>query len=92
MIKVKDEKLLQDYQELCEKRDANRAAIEIAARSFAQSRNYDDVMTADFIAFVQNKEADGLTDGEQAKLALLSDYVEYVSDEVLLENEVAAEV
>lgn len=95
MLQVKSEKLLQDYKELCVKRDENRAAIEAAARSFAETRNYDDAMTAEFIAFVQEKEANGLTDKEQAKLAILNEYVEYASDEAVEElsgNDVMAEV
>lgn len=82
MLQVKSEKLLQDYKALCVKRDENRAAIEVAARSFAVNRNYNEALTAEFIAFVQKKEADGLTDGEQAKLAFLAEYVEEVAEEV----------
>ena len=85
MLKVNEERLLHDHAELVEKREANLAEIEKEARIYAISRKYDEETTAQFVAFTQKLEGDGLSAEESAKLEVLATYIEDVEDVAELE-------
>ena len=80
MLKVNEEKLLQDRKELVTKKNENLAAIEVDAKAYAVAHGYDEEKTAKFVAFTQDIQGNGLTDKENAKLEILSDYIEEVEE------------
>lgn len=90
MLKVNEEKLLHDHKELVEKKEKNLAAIEVDAKAYAVAHGYDEEKTAKFIAFTQEIQGNGLSDKENAKLDILSAYIDEVEEPV--EEVVSAEV
>lgn len=82
MLKVNEEKILREYNDLLAKRKIARANIAAAAKSFAMNRGYGEEKTADFVAYVLDTENDGLSASESDKLEFLSDYIDEVPDEV----------
>lgn len=91
MLKVNEEKLLQDRKELVTKKNENLAAIEIDAKAYAVAHGYDEEKTAKFIAFTQDIQGNGLSDKENAKLEILSAYIDEV-EETPAEEAESAEV
>lgn len=87
MFKVNEEKLLQDHKELVEKKDKNLAAIEVDAKAYAVAHGYDEEKTAKFIAFTQDIQGNGLSDKENAKLEILSAYIDEVEEVVAEETD-----
>ena len=86
MLKVNSEKLLQDYEELCEKRSTAIDKIKAAAQAFAETRGYDENQTNDFISYVIDVEECGLTENETEMLEFLSRYVEEEDDYAEADN------
>lgn len=80
MLKVNEEKLLQDHKELVEKKEKNLAAIEIDAKAYAVAHGYDEEKTAKFVAFTQDIQGNGLSDKENAKLEILSACIDEVEE------------
>lgn len=80
MLKVNAEALLNDYQELCNKCDQNRALITRAAEEFALGRCYTAECTAKFVAFVMETEGNGLNEKDRAKLEILGKYISEVEE------------
>lgn len=89
MLKVNEEKILFDHKELVEKKEKNLAAIEVDAKAYAVAHGYDEEKTAKFIAFTQDIQGNGLSDKENAKLEILSDYIDEVEETVAEEAESA---
>lgn len=101
MLKVNEEKVLQDYCELVTKKDDNLGKIEVDARAYARAHGYDEEKTAKFVAFTQDIEGNGLSEEDSAKLALLNAYIvnveeidEPIDDEAVagVENVIPADV
>lgn len=88
MLKVNSEAMLNDYADLCAKREEKSAQVEAAAKDFAAARGYDEEKTAEFVAFVKRTEDDGLTAAERATYVVLGGYIEDVAETV---EEVEAE-
>lgn len=82
MLKVNEEKILLDHKELVEKKDKNLAAIEVDAKAYAVAHGYDEEKTAKFVAFTQDIQGNGLSDKENVKLEILSDYIDEVEETV----------
>lgn len=80
MLKVNEDKILLDHKELVEKREKNLAAIEVDAKAYAVAHGYDDEKTAKFVAFTQDIQGNGLSDKENAKLDILSAYIDEVEE------------
>ena len=80
MLKVNEKKLLLDHKALVDKRETNLAEIEKQATLYAIDRGYDETKTAQFVAFTKELEGNGLPAEENAKLELLSAYVEEVEE------------
>ena len=80
MLKVNEEKLLRDYDELVGKRTASLGEIEEQARNYAVSRGYDEEKTAKFVAYTCELEGDGLSTEERFKLTLLESYIEDIEE------------
>ena len=80
MLKVNEEKLLLDHKALVDKRETNLAEIERQATLYAVERGYDEAKTEQFVAFTKELEGNGLTAEENAKLELLSTYIEEVEE------------
>ena len=81
MLRVNEDKVLQDYCELVSKKDDNLAKIEADARGYACAHGYDEEKTQKFIAFISNEiEGDGLSEDDAAKLDILSAYVNEVEE------------
>lgn len=91
MLKVNEEELLLDYEELVEKKSQNLAAIEVDAKAYAVAHGYDEEKTAKFIAFTQDIQGNGLSDKENTKLEILSAYIDEV-EELVAEEAESAEV
>lgn len=89
MLKVNEEKLLQDRKELVTKKEKNLAAIEIDAKAYAVAHGYDEEKTAKFVAFTQDIQGNGLSNKENAKLEILSAYIDEVEEPVAEEAESA---
>lgn len=81
MLKVNEEKLFNDHAALVAKRESNLAEIEKQATAYAASRGYDEEKTAQFVAYTQELEGDGLSAEEKAKLEILEAYIEEVEEE-----------
>lgn len=86
MLKVNEEKIIEDYSALVEKREKGLSAVEADAKAYAQAHGYDEEKTAKFIAFTQDIQGSGLSDKELAKLEVLGAYIEEI-EEVLEESE-----
>lgn len=82
MLKVNEEKLLHDYHILDAKKHDNLTVIDADAKAFAVAHGYDEKTTADFVAFTEKASGYGLTADENAKLELLSSYIDEVEESV----------
>lgn len=80
MLKVNEEKIIEDYSVLVSKQERNLAAIEVDAKAYAVSHGYDEEKTAKFVAFTQDIQGNGLSDKENAKLDILSAYIDEVEE------------
>lgn len=91
MKTVMKEILLQDYNDLANKKALKLAEIEQEAKAFAVARGYDPQRTAEFIAFVQKTENDGLTDAERKEFEVLNRYVIEVEETTEETNQLATD-
>lgn len=91
MLKVNEEKLLHDYHILDAKKADNLAVIDADAKAFAVAHGYDEKTTADFVAFTEKASGYGLTADENAKLEILSSYIDEVEEPKAEEETVMAE-
>lgn len=82
MKAVNNEKLLQDYEILANKKAQKLAEIEQEAKTFAIARGYDAERAAAFIEYVQKTENDGLADGEKKLFDVLGRYIVEVEEPV----------
>ncbi len=93
MLKVNEEKILQDIDILRNKKSENLAKIEADVKTVAISRNYDEDKMAKLIAYAQELEGNGLSNEDNAKLVILENYIEEVTeqpiDEVVTDSVVA---
>lgn len=89
MLKVNEEKILLDHKELVEKKEKNLVAIEVDAKAYAVAHGYDEEKTAKFVAFTQDIQGNGLSDKENAKLEILSAYIDEVEESTAEEAESA---
>lgn len=76
MLKVNEEKIIEDYKALQEKKTVNLANIEAQVRSFAFSLGYDEEKTKGLIDYVQKQNGNGLSEQEAALLDFLSSYID----------------
>lgn len=86
MLKVNEEKILADYNELVEKKAKGLAAVEADAKAYAIAHGYDDEKTAKFVTFLQGLQGSGLSDKELEKLDILGSYVEEIEEKVATET------
>lgn len=91
MLKVNVDKLLADYNTLVEKQEKKLKEIETEARAYATKRGFDADKTAETIDAFQALENNGLSDKENAKLEILSAYIDE-AEEILAEEAESAEV
>lgn len=91
MLKVNEEKIIEDYSVLVSKQERNLAAIEVDAKAYAAAHGYDAEKTAKFVAFTQDIQGNGLSDKENAKLEFLSSYIGEI-EEPIAETAESAEV
>ncbi len=93
MLKVNEEKILQDIDILRNKKSENLAKIEADVKTVAISRNYDEDKMAKLISYAQELEGNGLSNEDNAKLVILENYIEEVTeqpiDEVVTDSVVA---
>lgn len=93
MLKVNEEKILQDIDILRNKKSENLANIEADVKTVAISRNYDEDKMAKLIAYAQELEGNGLSTEDNVKLVILENYIEEVTeqpiDEVVTDSVVA---
>ncbi len=89
MLKVNADKLLADYNALVEKQEKKLKEIETEARAYATKRGFDADKTAETIDAFQALENNGLSDKENAKLEILSVYIDEVEEPVAEEAESA---
>ena len=82
MLKVNEERLLHDREELVARREVNLAEIEADAREYAIARGYDEDKTERFVAFTKELEGNGLSAEEKTKLEILESYIEEVEEPV----------
>lgn len=82
MLKVNEDKILQDHDSLIAKKNENLANIEADAKVYATSHGYDEEKTIKFVKFTQELQGNGLSAEETAKLELLSSYIDEVEEEV----------
>lgn len=95
MLKVNEEKFLQDYKALADKKDENIVNIEHTAHVFAVNRGYDEAQTEAFIKYVKSVENDGLTGNDKVRFEILNEYVEesdidFANDDEATETEAAS--
>lgn len=76
MLKVNEEKILQDTQALVMKKHDNLAKIKADATAYAIAHGYDAEKTARFVEFTQGIEDNGLSAEESVKLEILSSYID----------------
>ena len=77
MLKVKEQELLQAYNELVAKKENGQTVVESDAVAFAQSHGYDEEKTKRFVDYVLSENPNnGLTVEEVAKLKVLGEYIE----------------
>ncbi len=89
MLKVKEQELLQAYNELVAKKENGQTVVESDAVAFAQAHGYDEDKTKRFVDYVLSENPNnGLTVEEVAKLKVLGEYIEEVADELPANNEV----
>lgn len=82
MKKVNVEKILHDIGLLNEKRAENLAKIEADAKEFAAIHNFDEKNTAGFVDYVKESVNFGLSAEDNAKLDILSSYIEEVEEPI----------
>ena len=82
MLKVNEQKVLEDTKALIDKKNDNLAKIEADAKAYAVAHGYDEDKTAKFVKFTQEIEGNGLSAEESAKLELLSSYIDDVEEGV----------
>ena len=92
MLKVNEEKVLQDTKALIDKKNENLAKIEIDAKAYAASHGYDEDKTAKFVKFTQELQGNGLSAEDTAKLEILSSYIEEVEEETVESEELKCNV
>lgn len=91
MLKVNTGKLISDYHILDAKKADNLKIIDADAKAFALAHGYDEKTTADFVEYTEKASGYGLTAEENAKLEILSAYIDEV-EEPAAETEGIAEV
>ena len=93
MLKVKEQELLQAYNELVAKKENGQTVVESDAVAFAQSHGYDEEKTKRFVDYVLSENPNnGLTVEEVAKLKVLGEYIEEVADELPASDELSESV
>lgn len=80
MFKVNEEKLLNDYKELLDKKENGILKIEEEAKEIAIKRGYDEEKTKKFIDYVKGFEDSGLNKDDELKLLFLQEYVEVLEE------------
>lgn len=80
MLKVNDEKILQDIQDLKESKEIKLAEIEASARNYAAERHYSEELTAKFVAYTKETEGQEVLKKDIQKLEILSEYIEEVAE------------
>lgn len=91
MLKVKEQELLQAYNELVAKKENGQTVVEEDAVAFATAHGYDEEKTKRFVAYVLSENPNnGLTAKEVTKLEVLGEFVEEVADEVPASDELNA--
>lgn len=91
MLKVNEEKIIEDYKALQEKKTVNLVNIETQVRSFAFSLGYDEEKTKGLIDYVQKQNGNGLSEDDTALLAVLSSYIDEVEEKESQASEVVSE-
>lgn len=86
MLKVNEEKFLNDHKKLVEKKGASVAKIEAETKAFAITLGYDDIKTNELVEFVIAKD-NGLSNEENLKLDILSAYIEEIEDDIPQDDE-----
>ncbi len=80
MLKVNEEKILQDIQDLKESKERKLAEIEANARDYAVQHHYSEDLTAKFVAFTKEEEGKEVLKQDNHRLEILSEYIEEVPD------------
>lgn len=80
MLKINQDKLVQDYKALVEKQAQGYAADEAALRAFGHSQGYSEKYIEALLEFSKEKRKGGLSVIELHKLEHLAEYVEEVVD------------
>lgn len=81
MLKVNEEKLLQDREYLLEVKRQNIVKIKEDSKAFALTQNWDEATTEEFVEFVARKHNFGLSIDEDTKLSILNLYIEEIPDD-----------
>lgn len=76
MLKVNEEKLLFDYQEIANKKENGLAVAALDASNYATAHGYSDEQKRAFIEFVQKIQGGSLDEKEKIKLEILGEYIE----------------
>ncbi len=92
MLKVKDDKILQDFQDLKESKEKKLAEIEANARDYAAQHHYSEDLTAKFVAFTKEEEGKEVLKQDNQRLEILSQYIEEVPDIVEESLQVANDI
>lgn len=92
MLKVKDDKILQDFQDLKESKEKKLAEIEANARDYAVQHHYSEDLTAKFVAFTKEEEGKEVLKQDNHRLEILSQYIEEVPDMVEESLQVANDI
>lgn len=92
MLKVKDDKILQDFQDLKESKEKKLAEIEANARDYAAQHHYSEDLTAKFVAFTKEEEGKEVLKQDNQRLEILSQYIEEVPDMVEESLQVANDI
>lgn len=82
MLKVKEDKILQDISDLKESKERKLAEIEANARDYAVQHHYSEDLTAKFVAFTKEEEGKEVLKQDNQRLEILSQYIEEVPDMV----------
>lgn len=80
MFKVKEEKLIADYQALVAKQVEGSVAGEARARALAAELHYNERQTQDLIEHIRKEYKGGLSVIDLHKLEHLAEYIEEVAD------------
>lgn len=80
MLKVKEDKILQDISDLKESKERKLAEIEASARDYATERHYSEELTAKFVAYTKEEEGKEVLKQDNHRLEILSEYIEEVPD------------